>query len=80
MIFAKKEHTQTNWRTQAETQEEFGICRIESLKPCSDPDQKAGWDHEETGDEDQEQCVANCPHATGCLSGISEFLQAPPVE
>src|SRR5882762_4863185 len=31
-------YTQTNWRTQAETQQEFGICRIEGLKPCNDQD------------------------------------------
>ena len=77
MIFAKKEHTQTNWRTQAETQQEFGICGIEGLKLCRDPDEKGGRDHEETGDEDVEECVAGSPHATGCLSGILEFLQVP---
>src|SRR5690348_6029373 len=58
MIFAEVKHTQANWCTEAEAQQEFGIRRIEGLKPRSDPDEKDGRGHEETAEEDQEECVA----------------------
>ncbi len=79
-MFAKKERTYTNRCAYAETQQELRIGCIKGLKSCDDPYQKDGRDHEETGDEDLEECVASSPHATGCLSGIFEFLQVPPVE
>ena len=80
MISTKIEHAQTNGCTEAEAQQEFGVCDVEALKPRSYPDQEYSRDHEETGDENVEEYVAKCPHTTRCLSGIFEFLQVPAEE